>query len=60
MVYIAVDELNRYFNEEYVVVYEPSIFIVTKDNIEEEGGDQDMYIPSNNYADEYAKIWGVD
>ena len=58
--YIAVDELNRYFNEEDVVVYEPSIFIVTKDNIEEEGGDQDMYIPSNNYADEYAKIWGVD
>lgn len=58
--YIAVDELNRYFNDEDMEIYLPATHIVTPDNITEEGGDQDMYVPSNNFADEYAKIWGVD
>lgn len=58
--YIAIDELNRYFNGEEVEIYTPNVYIVTKDNIHEEGGDEDMYVPSNNYADEYAKIWGVE
>lgn len=58
--YIAVDELNRHFNGEELVIYTPVTHIVTADNIAEEGGDKDMYIPSNNFADEYAKIWGVE
>lgn len=58
--YIAIDELNRYFNGEEVEIYTPGVYIVTAENIHEEGGDEDMYVPSNNYADNYAKIWGVE
>lgn len=58
--YISVDEMNRYFNDEELVVYTPGIYIVTKDNIEAEGGDKNIFVPSNNFADEYAKIWGVE
>ena len=57
--YIAIDELNRYFNGQPVVNYTPEPYIVTKDNIDKEGGDKGLFIPSNNFADEYAKIWGV-
>ena len=37
-----------------------NVFIVTADNITSEGGENKEFIPSNNFADEYAKIWGVD
>jgi ribose transport system substrate-binding protein len=57
--YMAVDALNRYFAKESPVDYIPDVYIVTNSNVNAEGGDQGIFIPSNNFADEYAKIWGV-
>ena len=34
-------------------------FLVTKENIHSEGGDQNTFIPSNNYKQHYLDIWGV-
>ena len=34
-------------------------FLVTKENIHSEGGDQNTFIPSNNYKQHYLEIWGV-
>lgn len=57
--YMAVDALNRGFNEEEPSGFMPSIYLVTPDNIDEEGGQDNIFVPSNNFAQEYAKIWGV-
>ena len=58
--YIAVDEINRFFNNSDPYVFDMNVFIVTADNITAEGGDNNEFVPSNNFADEYAKIWGVN
>lgn len=58
--YMAVDALNRLFAGEEPDPYMPSIFLVTPENVDAEGGDQNMFVPSNNFAEEYAKIWGVN
>jgi len=34
-------------------------FLVTKENIHAEGGDQNTFIPSNDYKKHYLAIWGV-
>ena len=34
-------------------------FLVTKENIHSEGGDQNTFIPSNNYKQHYLEIWAV-
>lgn len=57
--YMAVDEFNRAFNDEPPSGYIPSVYCVTPSNVDEEGGDQNQFIPSNNFAEEYAKIWGI-
>ena len=58
--YIAIDSLNRYFAGEEQYIYSPDVYLVTPDNVDQEGGESNQFIPSNGYADEYAKIWGVD
>jgi ribose transport system substrate-binding protein len=57
--YQAVDSLNRAFNGEEPYTWSQPVYIVTRDNIDEEGGDQDQFIPSNNFVERYKKIWGV-
>ena len=37
-----------------------SVFIVTADNINDEGGENNEFIPSNGFQDVYAGIWGVE
>jgi ribose transport system substrate-binding protein len=32
-------------------------YLVTKDNVDAEGGDKDQYIPSNNFACHYSNVW---
>ena len=58
--YMAIDSLNRYFAGEEQFVWSPDVYLVTPDNVDKEGGTENQFIPSNGYADEYAKIWGVD
>jgi ribose transport system substrate-binding protein len=55
----AVDELNRAFHGEPSSGFVQPPFLVTKENIHSEGGDQNTFIPSNNYKQHYLEIWGV-
>jgi ribose transport system substrate-binding protein len=57
--WIAVDELNRAFAGEKWSGYMPKVHLVTKDNIGTDGGPENHFDPSNNYRDEYRKIWGT-
>lgn len=57
--YMCVDELNRYFNGEEQVVWHPQMHIVTTENVDEEGGLESRWVPDNNFAEEYKKIWGI-
>lgn len=54
-----IDELNRAFNNEPPSGYVTGVHLVTKDNIDADGGDQNRYDPQNGYQDQYKKIWGV-
>ncbi len=53
-----VDELNRAIQGEAWSGYTSPLHVVTKENIALDGGDKNIFDPSNGYRDEYAKIWG--
>jgi ribose transport system substrate-binding protein len=55
----AIDELNRAFHGQPPSGYIQTPYLVTKDNIHAEGGDKNVFIPSNNYKQHYYEIWGV-
>lgn len=55
--YEAIDELNRAFHGDAPYPYTPSVHIVTKSDINEEGGKKDEYTPDTNFAAHYLKIW---
>jgi len=57
--YQAIDELNRAFHGQPPSGFVQPPFLVTKENIHSEGGDQNTFIPSNDYKKHYAEIWGV-
>ena len=57
--YQAVDELNRAFNKQPPSGFVQSPYLVTPDNVNNEGGDKNTFVPSNNYAQHYLEIWGV-
>jgi len=56
----AVDELNRAFHGEKPSGYTTKVHLVTKDNINADGGDKNSFDPGNGYRDQYKKIWGVN
>ncbi len=56
--YMCVDELNRFFNGEEQFIWSPQLHVVVKENVDAEGGRDSVWIPSNNFADHYRKIWG--
>jgi ribose transport system substrate-binding protein len=55
----AVDELNRAFHHLPPSGMEIQPYLVTAENIHAQGGDQDTYIPDNNYKEHYLQLWGV-
>ena len=55
----AVDELNRAFHNDKPSGFVQPPFLVTRENIHSEGGDQNTFIPSNDYKRHYLEIWGV-
>ncbi|MFN8451536.1 MAG: substrate-binding domain-containing protein [Anaerolineae bacterium] len=57
--YQAVDELNRAMHGEEPSGWVLPVYVVTKDNIDLEGGDQNLFIPSNDYKQHYADIWAT-
>jgi ribose transport system substrate-binding protein len=56
----AIDELNRVFHGEKSSGFVQPPFLVTPDNIKSEGGDQNTFIPSNDYKKHYSEIWGIN
>jgi ribose transport system substrate-binding protein len=57
--YQTIDELNRAFHGQDPSGFVQPPFLVTPDNIHLEGGDQNTFIPSNDYKEHYLEIWGV-
>jgi ribose transport system substrate-binding protein len=56
----AIDEMNRALSGEKPSGYIAKIHLVTKDNIEADGGDKNHFDPGNGYREKYKAIWGVN
>ena len=57
--YQAIDEFNRAFNKAPPSGFVQPPYLVTAENVNTEGGKQDVFIPDNDYKNHYLKIWGV-
>jgi ribose transport system substrate-binding protein len=57
--YQAIDEFNRAFNKAPPSGFVQPPYLVTAQNVNTEGGKQDVFIPDNDYKNHYLKIWGV-
>jgi ribose transport system substrate-binding protein len=55
----AIDELNRAMHNDPPSGFVQPPFLVTRENIHSEGGDQNTLIPSNDYKKHYLEIWGI-
>ncbi|WP_420597448.1 substrate-binding domain-containing protein [Deinococcus sp.] len=53
-----VDEINRALAGQKPSNYSIPVHLVTKANINADGGDKNLFDPQNNYRAEYRKIWG--
>ena len=53
-----VDELNRALSGQPPSGYVAPVQLVTKDNIQYDGGSNNIYDPDNNYQMHYKTIWG--
>ena len=56
----AIDELNRAFAGEKPSGYATRVHLVTKDNVDADGGTQSRFDPDNGYRNQYKKIWGIE
>ena len=57
--YQVIDEFNRAFHGQPPSGWHQRPYLVTPDNVNAEGGDQNRFIPSNGFAERYAEMWGV-
>jgi ribose transport system substrate-binding protein len=57
--WILIDEMNRALAGGKPSGYVPHVHLFTADNIDKDGGPNNMFDPGNGYRDEYKKIWGV-
>lgn len=58
--YQAVDEINRAIQGEEPSDFVQAPYLVTPDNVDAEGGDQNAFIPTNDYKKRYLELWGVE
>jgi ribose transport system substrate-binding protein len=58
-VYQCFDAMNRFFHGQEPYTWHQPVFCIDPSNVEEEGGMNDEFIPSNGYQERYKKIWGV-
>lgn len=56
----TVDEIIRALAGEPPSGYLPPVYVVTADNIDQEGGADNQFDPSNEYQERYYEIWGVE
>jgi len=57
--YQAVDEFNRAFDDQPPSGFVQPPYLVTHDNVDKEGGDQNTFVPTNDYKQHYLELWGV-
>jgi ribose transport system substrate-binding protein len=57
--YQAIDEFNRAFNGQPPSGFVQPPYVVTTANVSAEGGDKNVFIPSNGYKEHYLANWGV-
>jgi len=57
--YQAIDEFNRAFNKKPWSGFVQPPYLVTKENVDKEGGDKNIFVPSNDYKAHYLALWGV-
>jgi ribose transport system substrate-binding protein len=55
--YMAVDSTVRAFAGQEPATYSPAAYLVTKDNVDAEGGKESQYVPSSGFACHYKNIW---
>jgi ribose transport system substrate-binding protein len=55
-----IDELNRAFNKQPPSGFVTKVHLVTKENVDADGGDKNRFDPSNDYRGHYKKIWGAE
>ncbi len=55
----AIDEMNRAFAGAPPSGYVTPVHLVTMDNIQFDGGPNNIFDPDNGYRDQYKKIWGI-
>lgn len=53
------DEFNRAFAGQPPSGYVTPVHLITKDNINVDGGKDNLFDPQNHYQDHYKAIWGV-
>lgn len=58
--YQAIDELNRAFHGQAPSGFVQTPYLVTPENIDAEGGDQNTFTPSNNYEMRFLDLWGIE
>lgn len=58
--YQAVDEMNRALHKDQPSGTVPLPYLVTAKNVEAQGGDKNTYVPDNDFANRYLKLWGVE
>ncbi len=54
-----VDELNRAMQDADWSGYTTPLHVVTQENVESDGGQNNTFDPDNGYRDAYRQIWGV-
>lgn len=57
--WMAIDELNRAFNNQSWSGYVTQVHLVTKANVDADGGKDNRFDPGNGYRDKYKAIWGA-
>ncbi len=57
--WMCIDELNRAFAGTGPSLFVPPPHLFVRENIDRDGGAQNIYDPENGYRDIYKKIWGV-
>lgn len=55
--FMAVDAIVRAMAAQEPADFVQPVYLVTADNVDDEGGDDNQYIPSNGFACHYQNIW---
>jgi ribose transport system substrate-binding protein len=57
--YQVIDEFSRAFSGQPPSGWHQRPYLVTPQNVDAEGGKQNRFIPSNGFAEQYQKMWGL-